>query len=105
MKLFMSYAPNDRARIEELAQLLNEAGHEAWVDHTLTAGQRWEKELREQVEGCDAFVYGLSREALKSEWSKREFRIAKKAKMPVFPVVMNVNAKGDVPSDLKAYPL
>ncbi|MEP6985469.1 MAG: TIR domain-containing protein [Chloroflexota bacterium] len=105
MKLFISYAPNDRARIEELAQLLNEAGHEAWIDHTLTEGQRWEKELREQVEGCDAFVYGLSREAVKSEWSKREFRIAKKAKMFVFPVIINPNAKADIPSDLKPYPL
>ncbi len=105
MKLFISFAPTDRAKIEELAQLLNEAGHEAWIDHALTPGQRWEKELKEQVEGCDAFVYGLSREAVKSEWSKREFRIAKKAKMPVFPVVMNPNAKSDIPSDLKPYPL
>ena len=105
MKLFISYASNDRARVEELAHLLNEAGHEAWIDHALTPGQRWEKELREQVEGCDAFVYALSREALKSEWSKREFRIAKKAKMPVFAVIINPNAKAEIPSDVKPYPL
>ncbi len=105
MKLFISYAPNDRARIEELAPLLNEAGHEAWIDHALTAGQRWEKELKEQVESCDAFVYALSRESLKSEWSKREFRIAKKVKMPVLVVLVNANAKSDIPSDLKPYPL
>jgi len=105
MKLFISYAPNDRARVDELAHLLNEAGHEGWVDHALTQGQRWEKELREQVEECDAFVYALSRESLKSEWSKREFRIAKKAKMPIFAVIINPNAKSDVPSDLKPYPL
>jgi tetratricopeptide (TPR) repeat protein len=105
MKLFISYAPNDRARIDELAQLLNEAGHEAWVDHALTEGQRWEKELKEQVEECDAFIYGLSREALKSEWSKREFRIAKKAKMPIFPVVVNADVKSNLPSDIKPYPL
>jgi tetratricopeptide (TPR) repeat protein len=47
----------------------------------------------------------LSREALKSEWSKREFRIAKKAKMPIFPVLINANAKSDIPSDVKPYPL
>lgn len=105
MKLFISYAPNDRPRIEELANLLNEAGHEAWIDHALTAGQRWETELREQVEECDALVYGLSREALKSEWSKREFRLAKKAKMPIFPVIINANVKADIPSDVKPYPL
>ena len=105
MKLFISYAPNDRARIDELSSLLNEAGHEAWVDHALTPGQRWEKELKEQVESCDAFVYAVSRELLKSEWGKREFRIAKKAKMPIFPVVINPNAKADMPSDLKPYPL
>ena len=98
MKLFISYAPNDRTRVEELASLLNEAGHEAWVDHTLTSGQRWEKELKEQVESCDAFVYAVSRELLKSEWGKREFRIAKKAKMPIFAVVINSNAKSDIPS-------
>ncbi len=105
MKLFISYAPTDRARIEELAPLLNEAGHEAWVDHVLTAGQRWEKELKEQVESSDAFVYAVSKESLKSEWSKREFRIAKKAKMPVMVVLVNVNAKSNIPSDLKPYPL
>src|SRR4051794_10264293 len=105
MKLFMSFAPNDRAHVDELAHLLNEVGHEAWVDHTLTAGQRWEKELKEQVEACDVFVYAVSRELLKSEWGKREFRIAKKAKMPIFVVLINPNAKADLPSDVKPYPL
>jgi len=105
MKLFISFAPNDRARVDELASLLNEARHEAWVDHTLTAGQRWEKELKDQVESCDAFVYAFSKELLKSEWGKREFRIAKKTKMPIFAVVINPNAKTDIPSDLKPYPL
>lgn len=105
MKLFISFAANDRTRIEELAQHLNEAGHEAWVDHTLTAGKRWETELREQIEDCDGFIYSLSREALKSEWGKREFRTAKKAKMPIFVVVVNTNIKGDLPSDVKPYPI
>jgi tetratricopeptide (TPR) repeat protein len=105
MKLFISYAPNDRARIDELAGLLNEAGHEAWVDHTLTAGQRWEKELKEQVYECDALVFVVSRDALKSEWCKREYRTAKKAKMPIALVLIDKSAALQIPSDLKAYPV
>ena len=103
MKLFISYAPNDRARIDELAGLLNEAGHEAWVDHTLTAGQRWEKELKDQVYECDALVFVVSRDALKSEWCKREYRTAKKAKMPIALVLIDKSAGSQIPSDLKSY--
>jgi tetratricopeptide (TPR) repeat protein len=105
MKLFISYAPNDRVRIDELAGLLNQAGYEAWVDHALTAGQRWEKELKEQVYECDALVFVVSRDALKSEWCKREYRTAKKARMPITLVLIDKSAESQIPSDLKAYPV
>ncbi|MBI1278367.1 MAG: tetratricopeptide repeat protein [Anaerolineaceae bacterium] len=103
MKLFISYAPNDRARADELAALLNEAGHEAWVEHTLTPGQRWEKELKDQIYDCDALVFVVSRDALKSEWCKREYRTAKKAKMPISLILIDKNAESQIPSDLKSY--
>ncbi len=105
MKLFISYVPNDRARVDELASLLNQAGHEAWVDHTLTAGQRWEKELRDQIEESDVLIYVLSRDALKSEWCKREYRTAKKEKLPIELILIDKNAGSQVPSDLKSFPL
>lgn len=101
MKLFISYAQSDRAHIELLAQVLVEGGHEAWIDHDLSADKRWEKVLKEQVGSCDALIYGISRDALKSEWCKREYRTAKKAKMSIIPVLINSDAAADIPSDLK----
>lgn len=106
MKLFISYAQIDLPRVQELAQLLNEAGHEAWFEREALPPQRWEKILKEQVEGSDAFIYAVSKESLKYEWSKREFRIAKKAKMPIFAVLVNINGQKDLASsDVKPYPL
>ncbi|MCA0454134.1 MAG: tetratricopeptide repeat protein [Chloroflexi bacterium] len=106
MKLFISYAQSDLPRVQELAQLLNEAGHEAWFEREALPAQRWERPLRDQVEGSDAFISVVSKESLKNEWSKREFRIAKKARMPIFAVLVNANAQHDIASsDVKGYPL
>ncbi len=89
MKLFISYAHNDIAKVEELAGYLRNGSHDAWYDHELLPGQFWKKELKLQVESCDVFVYVVSRDSLNSEWCIREYRIAKKAKMPIIPVLID----------------
>ena len=103
MKLFISYSPHDKAQVDELAASLKQGGHEAWSDHSIAEGQRWESVLKEQITSCDAFVCVVSRNSLKSEWCKREFRTAKKAKLPIVVVVIEEAALADLPSDLKKY--
>lgn len=104
MKLFVSYAPSDLPHVQELVKRLQDAGHEAWYDHETPSDPRWEKALREQIESCDGFITVVSRDSLKSEWNKREFRTAKKAKMPIFAVLVNTNAGKDFVSEFKAFP-
>lgn len=101
MKLFISYAPSDRAQIEDLAKTLVESGHEAVIDHDLSSEARWERVLRETLSDCDALVYVSSRDASKSEWCKREYRTAKKGKLPIIPVIFTAAAAAEVPADLK----
>lgn len=103
MKLFISYSHNDQRDVEELVRYLQRGGHEAWFDHHLRPGQRWETVLKEQVTSCGAFVYVVSRDSLKSEWCKREYRIAKRVKLDIIPVLIDKNAESEMPSDLKKY--
>ncbi|MEZ4672029.1 MAG: TIR domain-containing protein [Anaerolineae bacterium] len=101
MKLFISYSPDDANSAVSLVPHLNNSGHDAWYDHKIEEGQRWETVLKEQITSCDAFIYVVSKSALKSEWSKREFRTAKKARLPLLVVVTDKELLADLPSDLK----
>ncbi len=93
MKLFISYAHVDRYRVNELVDILRDAGYEPWFDHRLLPGQDWQAELLRAVRMCDALLYALSPESVDSEWCQWEFAQAIQMGKPVIPVLLQARTK------------
>jgi len=60
MKIFISYARVNQARVEELESLLTRAGHDAWFDQEISGGEDWWQRIVESIKACDVFVFALS---------------------------------------------
>ena len=49
MRLFISYARSDVARVQELHDNLTGAAHEVWFDREMRGGSRWWDEILRQI--------------------------------------------------------
>lgn len=66
--IFLSYAREDAARAERLAEALKAAGYSVWWDRKLTAGERYSDETEGFLKSAGAVVVLWSREAIRSVW-------------------------------------
>lgn len=74
---FVSYASEDRDEVLKRVQTLKTLGVEVFVDLlSLDPGERWERQLYENIEKSDAFLLFWSRNSAKSEWVEKEWRYA-----------------------------
>jgi non-canonical purine NTP pyrophosphatase (RdgB/HAM1 family) len=95
MKIFVSYARVDKARVLELVQALKI--HDVWFDDRLNLGQEWWSEIERQIAACNCFMFAISPESLASEYCQKELEVARKLGKPVAPVLLKPAA---VPEDL-----
>ncbi|MBC7812056.1 MAG: toll/interleukin-1 receptor domain-containing protein [Burkholderiales bacterium] len=100
MKLFISYAHDDKAFVQQLVDALRQAGHDPWFDPHLVPGQEWQRELLSAIEACDAFIYALTPTSIISEWCQYEFFTATKLNKPIIPVLVK---DAELPLVLKNY--
>jgi len=91
MHLFISYAHTDKRRIQELVEILRSGGHTPWFDVGLVVGKDWRDQLLTEIKRCDAFVYALSPDSVKSEWCQWEFARAIELGKPIIPVMIAPN--------------
>ena len=70
-KLFISHSSKQKPFVEEL---LNHVGHDYMVvdKYTFESGEGLWTEIRSAIDKCDFFVYLISKEALESDWVKKE---------------------------------
>jgi TIR domain len=87
-KVFVSYARQNRADIDQLVEHLGVLGCDTWVDRSLHGGQDWWKEILGRIADCDTFIAIISREALSSTACRREFDWAESLGKPVLPVAV-----------------
>ena len=65
MKLFISYAKQQRNIAEDLHAVLSAKGYEVFFDReSLPAGLEYQPAIREQVEACDVFIFLISPESV-----------------------------------------
>lgn len=77
MKLFMSYAHNDRDVAGKLASKLAQAGYEVWSpDQYLFPGDNWPLKIGEALQQSDGMIVLLSPDAVKSDWVRHEIEFA-----------------------------
>lgn len=70
--VFLSYSHQDRARAEEVAKALREAGRTVFWDRGLEAGERWSHELAKELEDSGAAVVLWSEASVDARWVEEE---------------------------------
>jgi hypothetical protein len=78
LRVYVSFAQEDRRRVRELESRLRAEGFETWFDEKdLTAGSDWREEVRQALPTCDAFLSCLStRSVSRSGFYDEEIAIA-----------------------------
>lgn len=86
MRIFISYAHEDTARVLEVQRALDI--HQVWFDHRLTIGAEWWNEIEQQISACHCFLFLMSRQSVESKFCQREIETALKLEKPVAPVMI-----------------
>ena len=99
MKIFLSYAHEDRDIAERIALALRANHHDVFVDRTgLEGGGEYNAELRKQIERCHCFVFLISPDSIDGG---RGGGIRTDADVTLCDVVMTKNSSTD-DRDLRA---
>ena len=107
MKLFVSFASQDRSTAEQIALALG-ASHEVFFDRaTLPAGGDYHTHIRKYIAGIDVLIFLISPESVRSgSYALSELQFARdRWSRPfghVLPVMVRPTDKNDVPNYLKA---
>jgi hypothetical protein len=97
--LFVSYSHADAPFVRMLAKDLRAAGHEVWFDeHDIKGGHDWQRAIEGGLASCEAVVVVLTPISAASEYVRREYVYALKAKKLVVPILRH---RCDVPDDLR----
>lgn len=72
MRLFLSYARQDRPFVERLAQALTREGYQVWWDKSLAGGDRFAAEIETALNAADAVIVIWSKSSAASDWVRDE---------------------------------
>ncbi|WP_199555817.1 toll/interleukin-1 receptor domain-containing protein [Sandaracinobacteroides hominis] len=68
VRLFISYAREERDRVEWLAHALEGAGYKVWWDAALEGGHQFAAEITRELSAPDAVLVVWSDDAVRSNW-------------------------------------
>ncbi len=88
MQIFISYAHQDRPKVNSLAMQLRQAGIDTWVDSELMGGQVWWDKILAQLRSCDTIIVAVSRYSLSSDACRAERRYAMALGKTVLPLII-----------------
>jgi len=88
MQIFISYAHQDRPKVNSLAMQLRQAGIDTWVDSELIGGQVWWDKILSQLRSCDTIIVAVSRYSLSSDACRAERRYAMALGKTVLPLII-----------------
>jgi Flp pilus assembly protein TadD/TolB-like protein len=77
-RIFISYAKEDRSRIEPLVDTLGRHGHRAWWDRLIEGGDEWAERIDTELARCQVVAVFLSRASVDSVWVRMEAQKAKR---------------------------
>jgi hypothetical protein len=70
--IFISYAREDRSRIEPLANFLEGLGWSVFWDRTIPAGKTWRQVIGEALRNARSVIVAWSQKSIESEWVQEE---------------------------------
>jgi hypothetical protein len=76
VQIFLSYAREDKEKVENLCQKLSDAGFKPWMDaKDILPGEKWSSSIRKAVQRSDFFLACLSKNSVgKRGWIQREIK-------------------------------
>jgi WD40 repeat protein len=104
--LFVSHSGQDRVPTERVRDWLRAEGYAALFvdsdpDDGIHAGRDWERELYAQLRKSDGVVFLASRASTTSRWCFAEVSLARALGVPVFPVLVEPDARMDLLDDVQ----
>ncbi len=88
MRLFISYAHADNKKVEQLAEMLESAGHAVWFDRALAGGENWWKTILENIEQADVFIFVLTPQSTASAACRAEYQYGLDTNKPILPIML-----------------
>lgn len=85
MRLFISYAHDDQAAVEELIGVLKTA-HDVWYDRELIGGQVWWDTIIEEIRECGCFIIALTPKWQNSMYCAAEWTYAANLNKTIVPI-------------------
>jgi RNA-directed DNA polymerase len=77
VSIFISYASEDRKKVDVIYQRLENKGYAPWMDkHSLIAGKNWKRSIEKAIKDCDFFLLCLSKNTDKDGFIQHEIRDA-----------------------------
>jgi len=104
MKIFLSYASQDREPAHLIYLALRDQGHKVFFDRAdLPAGEEFHNRIRAAIESSQLFLLLLSANAVDAgSYTLTELSIADKANVKLLPVALGKLDVGQLPASLKA---
>jgi formylglycine-generating enzyme len=104
MRIFLSYALQDREQAKSIYLALREQRHKVFFDRSdLPAGAEYHNRIRGAIQKSHLFIFLLSPNAVDSDsYTLEELSIAEKAGSKLLPVVLREAAMDQIPAALRA---
>src|SRR5678816_705972 len=106
MRIFLSYASEDRSHIEPIRYALGEQGHDVFYDREdLKPGEAFDSRIRAAIERCDLFICFLTPHTTDAgSYTLNELAVAERrwplADGRVLPVILADVPRKDIPAYL-----
>ena len=98
LRVFFSYAREDRAEAHKIRHLLSQRFNiRIFTTELLSAGEDWQSKLKNELTQCDIFVVLLSPNAVTSSWVLQELGAAWGLQKPILPVVTHPGVFAQIP--------
>lgn len=75
--VFLSYAREDRARAEQMANALTQAGLDVFWDNEIPPGTTWADFIEQKLAQCKALIVLWSEHSTTSQWVREEARLGR----------------------------
>ncbi|MFO0698435.1 MAG: SUMF1/EgtB/PvdO family nonheme iron enzyme [Nitrospira sp.] len=85
--IFISYASEDKSRVQALAQALERKGWSVWWDRRIPIGRSFDEVIEEALDGSKSVVVVWTTTSVKSQWVKNEAREGLRRRV-LFPVML-----------------
>lgn len=84
-QIFLSHSSDDKDRVTELCNVLEELGYPVWIDNRLAGGQEWWDRILAEIRASDYFGITLTQSTIRSEACQRECEYALALNKVVLP--------------------